>query len=36
MPEELVRLKVEIIVTRGTAATLAAKSATTTIPIVMD
>jgi putative tryptophan/tyrosine transport system substrate-binding protein len=33
--EELVRLKVEIIVTWGTAATLAAKNATTTIPIVM-
>jgi putative ABC transport system substrate-binding protein len=32
--EELVRLKVEIIVTWGTAATLAAKNATTTIPIV--
>jgi putative tryptophan/tyrosine transport system substrate-binding protein len=32
--EELVRLKVEIIVTDGTAATLAAKNATTTIPIV--
>jgi putative ABC transport system substrate-binding protein len=33
--EELVRLKVEIIVTVGTAATLAAKNATTTIPILM-
>jgi putative ABC transport system substrate-binding protein len=33
--EELVRLKVEIIVTWGTPATLAAKNATTTIPIVM-
>src|ERR1700737_32766 len=33
--EELVRLKVEIIVTNGTIATLAAKNATTTIPIVM-
>ena len=33
--EELVRLKVEIIVTMGTAATLAAKNATTTIPIVI-
>jgi len=33
--EELVRLKVEIIVTLGTPATLAAKNATTTIPIVM-
>jgi putative ABC transport system substrate-binding protein len=30
LAEELVRLKVEIIVTRGTAATLAAKDATTT------
>jgi putative ABC transport system substrate-binding protein len=35
MTEELVRLKVEIIVTWGTEATLAAKSATTTIPIVI-
>ena len=34
--EELVRLKVEIIVTRGTAATLAATNATTSIPIVMS
>jgi putative ABC transport system substrate-binding protein len=33
--EELVRLKVEIIVTNGTAAALAAKNATTTIPIIM-
>jgi putative tryptophan/tyrosine transport system substrate-binding protein len=33
--EELVRLKVEIIVTSGTAAALAAKRATTTIPIIM-
>jgi putative ABC transport system substrate-binding protein len=33
--EELVRLKVEIIVTSGTAAALAAKNATTTIPIIM-
>ena len=33
--EELVRLKVEIIVTKGTPATLAAKSATTTIPIII-
>ncbi len=33
--QELVRLKVEIIVTAGTPAALAAKSATTTIPIVM-
>src|SRR5215831_13568764 len=32
--EELVRANVEIIVTRGTPTTLAAKSATTTIPIV--
>jgi putative tryptophan/tyrosine transport system substrate-binding protein len=32
---ELVRLKVEVIVTQGTPATLAAKRATTTIPIVM-
>jgi putative ABC transport system substrate-binding protein len=32
--EELVRLKVEIIVTNGTDATVAAKNATTTIPIV--
>jgi len=32
---ELVRLKVDLIVVRGTPATLAAKSATTTIPIVM-
>ena len=33
--EELVRLKVDIIVTWGTPATLAARKATTTIPIVM-
>jgi putative ABC transport system substrate-binding protein len=33
--EEFVRLKVEIIVTVGTAATLAAKNATTTIPIII-
>jgi len=33
--QELVRLKVEIIVTVGTQATLAAKNATTSIPIVM-
>jgi putative ABC transport system substrate-binding protein len=33
--EELVRLKVELIATFGTAATLAAKDATTTIPIVI-
>src|SRR6266446_948154 len=32
---ELVRLKVDVIVTKGTPATLAAKRATTTIPIVM-
>lgn len=32
---ELVRLKVDLIVTRGTPATLAAKNATITIPIVM-
>src|SRR5262245_61014564 len=32
---DLVRLKVDLIVVRGTPATLAAKSATTTIPIVM-
>jgi len=32
---ELVRLKVDVIVTQGTPATLAAKQATTTIPIVM-
>jgi putative ABC transport system substrate-binding protein len=34
--EELVRLKVEIIGTRGTPAAIAAKNATTRIPIVMD
>ena len=33
--EELVRLKVEFIVTWGTAATLPAKNATTTIPIII-
>src|SRR5271156_1035657 len=33
--EELIRLKVEIIVTSGTAATLVAKNATTIIPIVI-
>jgi putative ABC transport system substrate-binding protein len=33
--DELVRLKVDMIVTSGTVATLAAKSATKTIPIVM-
>jgi len=32
---DLVRLKVDVIVTQGTPATLAAKQATTTIPIVM-
>src|SRR5215472_7596838 len=32
---ELVRLKVEVLVTHGTPGTLAAKGATTTIPIVM-
>jgi len=32
---ELVRLKVDVLVTRGTLSTLAAKHATTTIPIVM-
>lgn len=35
LAEELVRLKVELIVAEGTAATQAAKNATTTIPIVM-
>ena len=35
LAEELVRLKVELIVTEGTVATLAAKSATNTIPIVI-
>jgi len=35
LAEELVRLKVEIIVTWGTPAALAAKSATTSIPIVI-
>jgi putative ABC transport system substrate-binding protein len=34
--EELVRLKVEIIVTAGTLATTAAKNATTRIPIIMS
>src|SRR6266567_8054622 len=34
--DELVRLKVEIIVTVGTSATMAAKNATTTIPIVIN
>src|SRR5262249_33431715 len=35
MAEELVRLRVELIVAEGTSATLAAKNATTVIPIVM-
>ena len=35
LAEELVRLKVEIILTRGTDSTLAAKNATTTIPIII-
>ena len=35
MAQELVRLKVEIIVAWGTDALLAAKNATTTIPIVI-
>jgi len=35
LAEELVRLKVELIATFGTGATLAAKNATTTIPIVI-
>jgi len=35
LAEELVRLKVEIIATMGTAATLAARDATSTIPIVI-
>src|SRR6478609_4078544 len=33
---ELINLKVDILVTRGTPATIAAKNATTTIPIVMS
>ena len=36
LAEELVRAKVEVIVTSGTPATLAAKRATTTIPIVFE
>jgi putative ABC transport system substrate-binding protein len=36
LAEELVRLKVEIIVTAGTPAALAAKNATTTIPILIS
>jgi putative ABC transport system substrate-binding protein len=35
LSEELVRLRVDLILTRGTPATLAAKRATSTIPIVM-
>jgi putative ABC transport system substrate-binding protein len=35
LAQELVRLKVDVIVTHGTPGTLAARSATTTIPIVM-
>jgi putative ABC transport system substrate-binding protein len=35
LAEELVRLKVDLILTRGTAAVTAAKNATSTIPIVM-
>ena len=35
LASELVRLKVDLILTRGTPATLAAKSATRTIPVVM-
>jgi putative ABC transport system substrate-binding protein len=35
LASELVRLKVDVIVTRGTPAALSAKQATTTIPIVM-
>jgi putative ABC transport system substrate-binding protein len=35
LAEELVRLKVDLILTRGTPATLAARRATATIPIVM-
>ena len=35
LAEELVRLKVELIATNGTDATLAAKNATTTIPIII-
>jgi putative ABC transport system substrate-binding protein len=35
MAEEFVRLNVDLIVADGTAATLAAKNATTTIPILM-
>ena len=35
LADELVRLKVDVIVTHGTPGTLAAKQATTTIPIVM-
>lgn len=35
LADELVRLKVDLIITEGTAAAIAAKSATTSIPIVM-
>jgi putative ABC transport system substrate-binding protein len=35
LASELVRLKVDLVLTRGTPATLAAKSATRTIPVVM-
>ena len=35
LAEELVRLKVDVIVTAGSASTRAAKAATSTIPIVM-
>ena len=35
LANELIRLKVDLILTRGTPATLAAKSATRTIPVVM-
>ena len=36
MAAELVRLKVDVLVTQGGAATVAAKQATSTIPIVMS
>lgn len=35
LASELVRLKVDLILTRGTPATLAAENATRTIPVVM-